>query len=80
MYTCLASDFSGIFNIHFYMDVTKIYCDWIFNRLEKNVATDFSQIPNFPTGKYGKCMNCKWYSSTEFLIHQMAPSVTLAAS
>ncbi len=62
------------------MDVTKIYCDWTFNGLQKNVAIDFSRIPNCPNCKYGKCMNCKWCSSTEFLIHQMAPSVTLAAS
>ncbi len=41
------------------MDVTKIYCDWIFNRWQKKVATDFSKIPNFPTCKHGKCMNCK---------------------
>ncbi len=62
------------------MDVSKIYCDWIFNRWMKKVATDFSRIPNCPTCKHGHCINCKWCSSTEFLIHQMAPSVTLAAS
>ncbi len=62
------------------MDVTKIYCDWIFNRCQKKFAADFSRIPNGPNCKHSKCMNCKWCSSIEFHIHQMAPSVTLAAS
>ncbi len=46
---------------------------------KNKVAIDFSRIPNCPTYKHGKCMNYKWCSSTEFLIHKMAPSVTLAA-
>ncbi len=46
----------------------------------KKVASDFSRSPNCPTCKHGKCMNYKWCSSTEFLIHQMASPVTLAAS
>ncbi len=67
-------------NIHFTMDVPIIYCDCIFNRWQKKVTTDFSGIPNCPNCKHGKCMNCKVCSSMEFLIHQMTPSVTLAAS
>ncbi len=62
------------------MGVTKIYYNWIFNRWQKKVATDFRSIPNCPTRKERECMNCKWCSSTEFLIHKMTPSVTLAAS
>ncbi len=61
-------------------DQDKIYCDWIFNRWQKKVATDFSRIPDCANCKHGKCMNCKWCSFTEFLIQQMATSVTLAPS
>ncbi len=80
MYTSLASDFSGKFNIHFTWTLPR-YIVIGLNRWQKKVDTDFSRIPNCPTGKYGKCMNYKWCCSTElFLIHQMSPSVTLATS
>ncbi len=48
--------------------------------MAEKVATDFSRIPTCPTFKHGKRTNSKWCSSTEFLIHQMASSVTLTAA
>ncbi len=54
IYTCMASDFSGKFNIHFTWMWPR-YSVIGINRWLKQVATDFSRIPNCPTCKYGKC-------------------------
>ncbi len=73
MYTCLASEFNGKFNIHFTW-IWPRYTVIGFNRCQNKAATDFSWIPK---SIHGKCTNCKWCSFTEFLIHQMVSSVTL---
>ncbi len=79
MHTSLASDFFGKFNIHFTW-IWPRYTVNGFNRWQKKDSTEFSRILKCPTYKHYKCTSCKLPSSTEFIIHQMASYIRLAAS